>query len=299
MSYSYFAVKTGRESVWIIGDDMVNKTHRQHFLGREKDNLYTSTHFETTVIAGTPSSPVKNLLARIVNCFISRFNTEQRLPKWVVFVIENELIKFLNFNTIPPKDMYKPAIEWMFDQLKSIRSDIREKLPFKAKKYEWPYFLWIEATTHTGYNDNEKRKIFVEHLQDVNSFHPESIVLPLDQGWDSNNSSYFPERERRYTTAGLHTFWSSVDKTIMYADNKVLRHHGKTLLEIFKQDAENFQKSREPPSAQPVTGQNVRRFNTYNRYYNNNRDSRHHYHHHPPSLRRDNYGYRLPPPSRY
>ena len=117
-----------------------------------------------------------------------------------------------------------------------IRAEIRDALPFKAKKYGWPYILWIEPTKHKLYSDNDKRKIFIQKLHKINNLHEESIVLALDQQDWSSTSEMFIEREKRYTIKGLRAIWSSIDKTIIDADTRVLRNHGKSLNEVFKQD---------------------------------------------------------------
>ena len=143
----------------------------------------------------------------------------------------------------------------------------------------------------------------------------DSIVLNLEQDWNSSDLELFSEREKRFTKLGLKTLWTAVDRTIMFADSKVLRHHGKTLKEIFKQTPDQIYGDR---NIQNHSGDSVQQKNNNQRYYNHQpnrywqntqqfprrtadrndfrRDSR------PrtePSFRHDPSGHRLPPPTRY
>ena len=155
---------------------MVSRTGTENFIKR-KDNLYTTTHYETELIAGTFSSQTKSIVARLRNCMVHTYNNYQILPKWVIWIVENDIIKALKYTDFGVTESYQAVLTWLFDELKTIRNELRDALPFKAKKYEWPYFLWIEPTLHRSYGDNEIRKIFTESLKQVSAKHEESITL--------------------------------------------------------------------------------------------------------------------------
>ena len=72
-------------------------------------------------------------------------------------MVENDVIRSLKYE-FAVEDSYYPVLKWLLQQLDRARSDIREHLPFKSKKYNWPHFLWIEPTTHKGYTDLKLRK---------------------------------------------------------------------------------------------------------------------------------------------
>ena len=100
--------------------------------------------------------------------------------------------------------------------MKKFRDAIREELPFKSKKNGWPLLLWIEPSIHDGYADKEVRQMFNNSLQEVNNKHDEAIVVKLQQNWNEKDTNLFNERERRFTIAGLQSFWRAVDNAIMY-----------------------------------------------------------------------------------
>ena len=139
-------------------------------------------------------------------------------------------------------------------------------------------------------------------------------VSPLHlQGWTDNDYSLFSERERRYTSLGLKTLWNSIDTTIMYADSKMLRNHGKTLTEVFHQDENHLLASGNEQNA--VHSNNNRKPNNFHQdrsYHNRNnnhgsswRKPQQEFHHRNqqqerryPSFKSHPQGFRLPRPDR-
>ena len=278
-------------------------------MGRTQDNLYTITHYETRVASGSASSTNKSAVSRLRNCVVNCYNTTQKIPKWIVIIIENDLIKFLKYTEFAVTDAYEEILNWIFNELKDIRDEIRKQLPFKAKKGGWPYYLWIEPTKHKSYSDLEQREVFVNTLRKVSSSHNESITLPLQQGWSDSNDDLFMERERRYSTLGIRTFWTAVDKTIMFADARMQRNHGRTLQEVFKQNiwpiplaVLNGNLYGNPTSTNNNISTRYSSQNENNTHYrppaarNLNRE----FNNCPrPSFRHHQNGLRLPPPDRY
>ena len=285
--------------IWIIGDEMVSKTVTEHFIHRGKDNLYTTNHYEVSVRAGNNKDSgdptTKSVPNRIRNALIRLYNEKQKVPKWVLFILENDLIRDLKYE-FAVEDAYELVLTWIFDQTQATRNNIRDNLPFKAKKYEWPYFLWIEPTQHKLYSDRALRQFFAKSLNKVNIQYPETLVLSL-QGWDNNDESLFNEREKRYTNLGIKTFWTAVDQTLMYADYRTLRNHGRTLTEIFKQTPDDQKQQTN------LTDQNDRRFPQRNPTYNPRNVFKGNNKPHPstytPSFKHVPSGYRLPAPQRY
>ena len=76
---------------------MMSKTYSENFEKRtEKEHYYISNHYEITMAAGGSQSRTKSILSRILNCVINTYNNKKLLPKWIVMVMENDLIR--NYN---------------------------------------------------------------------------------------------------------------------------------------------------------------------------------------------------------
>ena len=279
---------------------MVSRTERENFTKR-KENLYSLTHYEATVIAGNFNSTTKSIMQRLRNCFVNTYNNKPTvLPKWIVIVIENDLLRTVRcheYTTDQLSLIFEGMLEWVFKELKNLRENVRYNMPFKTKKYEWPYFLWIEPTLHKSYGDNETRKLFNAALAKINAKFDESIIVNL-QGWDANDATLFLERERRYSITGLKTLWNAIDRAVMYADGKMLRNHGKNLKEVFRQNGQQ----------EKLDEQKAHSFNNWNRNGNTARRNIHDFNRQPtrreniqyrPTFKHTHDGMRLPPPDRY
>ena len=305
----------------------MNKTISQNYIGRsEQTNFYASTHFEIHVQTSRSNFNSESVIGNLLHNFTKLYNERQILPKWVVIVLENDIIRNLKYKYAVER-AYEPVLKWICQQLHITREKIRAELPFKMKKFGWPHFLWIQPTQHKNYNDLTLRKSFIDQLWKVNISYDDMIIMPLEQKWSDKDDNLFLEREKRFSTEGIKSYWEAVDNAIMYADSKVLRNHGKNLTEIFKQNKlPESPKKEEQTQAQSKYGQQYqsseRAFKTNTRL--NHRDGRNNYlqnnttwrnyssyrgrqdytrnnreRDYRPSFKYDPTGYRLPPPDRY
>ena len=229
----------GIEELWLIGDDFVRSTINDHYLRRHRDNLYVPNNFEFRSYASKNYLENRaNILARLVNQVIRAININRYLPKWVVFVVESDIVKYM-MNQVDgmhePAEAYQKMMEWVMTQQDKAINFIKNYLPSKAKKYNWPRILWIVPTLHDGFTpDNFKlRKAFIFGLRSAAAQRENTIVLPLRQAWDRHDESLFDAQRNRFTSAGLDLLWTAIDRTIRFADTRLNRNFGKQLKELF------------------------------------------------------------------
>ena len=89
----------GLEKIWILGDEFVFRTIDEYFLQRDHKsyNGYSKEHYETL---GFPSSKYasmdQNIISRIRNKFAKTVSDEKILPKLVVIVPDDDLIRCIH-----------------------------------------------------------------------------------------------------------------------------------------------------------------------------------------------------------
>ena len=232
---SVFVVPEGIEKMWIIGDDTVNRSVRGHL--NADSAPFITRNFETSIIAGSTASQNGSVIGRICNSLTTSFNNKQYLPKWIVIIVENDVINGLPYHQSGCSEIYGQIIEYMMSKFTSTVATIQRNYPPKAMKFTWPHFLWIEPSINTNHQDTTLRMKFIRSLHAVSMSHNNMLVLPLKQGWDTNNPEYFLWHQQRITPKGLRALWSAIDNTIRFADTKLMRNHG-----LFLHNA--FQKSR-------------------------------------------------------
>ena len=88
------------------------------------------------------------MLSRINNAFASAVNKAERLPKYVVVILENDLIEFLGYSEFGVAGLLGEWIEYLAKNLAEMVKVKKEKLPKKAVKYKYPLFYWVAAPFH-------------------------------------------------------------------------------------------------------------------------------------------------------
>ena len=268
------------EQLWIVGDDFVarNNAAENYFIRMDETISFAAKSFETKVSANSEfTSNNKNILARLRNTVYHCFNKTLMLPKLIVIVIENDLIKFFNsLFDAKRKDMteddmhrcYTAALRWIMSEFRKFVATIKEDyLPAKGKKADWPYFIWIVPCQHVNFRNSWAREIFTTALYKTAKGYPTIFVLELKQVWDPEDSNLVLYPERRITVSGLNAFWLAVDRTIRFANSLINRKEFAVLSERYKNDEDTtFQSGQEPIKENRQPNYYARR-NNYDRFH--------------------------------
>ena len=66
-----------------------------------RPNLFLHENFETVIIASNyNTSNHMNVIARIKSSFINTMNARMTIPKWVVIIVEDDIIKAIPYKKI-------------------------------------------------------------------------------------------------------------------------------------------------------------------------------------------------------
>ena len=217
--------------MWLIGDRFVRNTIRENFLKRRSaDNLYCTNNFEITALYG--GTNMRSVMTCMVNCFINTINSSLSLPKWLIIIPENDLLNDVQYTSTDVQSIYEKELDWIMTQHDMAITRYKGFLPQKSKKFNWPFIMWIVPTLHTGYSDFNLRKLFIKSLRTVAANH-NVIVIPLHQVWNIYDENLFSRRSQRYIEDGLTRLWTAIDRTIKYADIRMMRNYGKPMHELF------------------------------------------------------------------
>ena len=101
--HTLFAGKaTGLESVWILGDEFVHRSYVQHYkhaTNEDKSKPYMIEHYDVHFWATTRySSSIRNILALFEGLLALAIKEKCLLPKAVVIIPDDDIIKQLKFN---------------------------------------------------------------------------------------------------------------------------------------------------------------------------------------------------------
>ena len=140
------------------------------------------------------------------------------LPKYLVIVLDNDLIKYLNFYDFGVSEALGKLISYLMTEIDRMISSQRDYLPKKCKRYNMPAIIWIEASLHHNFNNNNVTEKFNASLHKMVNFHSNTYILQLKKGWDGLDRCLYLAESRRFTNEGLTMYWNAVDKTVKYVD---------------------------------------------------------------------------------
>ena len=165
----------------------------------------------------------RNVIRRIKNNFIEAINKNLLLPKIVIIVLEEDLLKAINHYKVGASLAIEPCVHWLMSELHELSTKYKTKLPTKARKFRYPQFLWISAVFHDGFKSgNYYREKFNTCLMQTSSKFREMHVLHLS-AWntqDSGNMSNFS-----FTPHGHMKYWSAVKNAFQAWDKHQMRNN--------------------------------------------------------------------------
>ena len=93
---------TAWKDIWFIGDAFVNDIYHelqnlQESRKRHKQSLYIYQEFNVKCFTTNPLANIKNVAVRLLNAFIKALNDNNKLPKYVVFIPDWDLISYINY----------------------------------------------------------------------------------------------------------------------------------------------------------------------------------------------------------
>ena len=177
-------------------------------------------HFETTAFCtGRATANIRNPLVRVHNALVTGMQRTATLPKMIVVVLEDDIIRHLNHNDYGATEMFGKVISYLELQLQNSILDLKALMPRKAKRVGCPHIVWIAPSIHQRYENNNLRKKFGNELETQLRGKPYTSVLRLRQVWDPNNNAFVTTGD--LSSLGQHKLWDSIDRSIAFADRLI------------------------------------------------------------------------------
>ena len=184
---------------------------------------YCARNFEISIQAcGETTSNNPSLLARLRNALVHLINknTTTMLPKIILIVLEDDIIKDAKAEEPNMGRDYNRRIRWLINEYRKIIDTIKDYIAPNARKEGYPYFIWINPSKHINYKNNSARKKFGSCLESSTKSYENNLALRLVQVWDPNDSNAYLGPEQRFSAGGILDFWEGVDKTVEYFETK-------------------------------------------------------------------------------
>ena len=160
----------GLEEVWFLGDNFAATTYCKYFLNKSTSyELAAGIEFEDFICKNFEFnmfcnscfiSSMKNMLTRIQNTMVGAINKHISLPKYLLVVLDDDIITYLDYKGVGASELLDNWIQWIMSELESLIQKRKDQLPLKAKKEGHPFIYWSMAPTHKNFSSqrNDLRK---------------------------------------------------------------------------------------------------------------------------------------------
>ena len=238
----------GIDKMWIIGDEFCDKSCNLYFMETPSRSNYARSTFEVKAVSTNKfRSHTSNTLIRIHNTMTHAMQTQGLLPKLILFIIEDDIIEFINLNDHGITQAFKACItKLVMEVRRSIDTFKEDFLPKKAIRHGWPQIVWVVPTIHDNYINNAQRKRFSGELEQMIKFQPNMTSVRLRLPWDPVDRSLVCEVSHKLTHQGLRAFWEAVDRSTKYINNRLFKPSDDTLNEQDNQRYAHYSYRAEP-----------------------------------------------------
>ena len=207
------------ETVWFVGDQFLTRSYQPYF--GAKENTYVNEHFESLVYMNNKfACNDRSVLSRLRNCIVYGINHNYLLPKAIIIVADNDILKAVQFEGFEISVLLGKIMEWIGNEIYRIISGYKDSLPKKAVKEHFPQILWIEPPLHKNFSvdDNDRRKKFAKALSDTAKLFQNMTVLQLRKVWQYDDDSYYLKGAQHFMADGYAAYFSAIDTVIKLWD---------------------------------------------------------------------------------
>ena len=192
------------------------KSYRTHYRNKEED-FFVKKRFDFNGFCNSRfSTPNENMLVRIHNAMTSALNGSPkaaRLPNYVIIVLDDDLITYLDFKESGVATLLGTWIEWLAKQFNTLVSSRGEQLPEKCNKKV--FFYWVSAPTHSCFSRgrNDLRTKYNLSLDSVVRSQDNMRLIKI-KDWNAKDTTLVVND--KITETGMSAYWRAVDSSIHF-----------------------------------------------------------------------------------
>ena len=166
-----------------------------------------------------------NTISRFRNNIVGAMRDQPILPKFMVIVPDDDIIKFIKKREPEAANEvgFARAIKWLLCQIDRLIMTQKDFLPTKCKRPGEPTVVFIQPPIHDKFKNNGMRIAFNNALSKEVTYHDNVYALEMKKMWDPSDSSLYNRTDCKYTAKGYSSYWDAVDKTVRFADTLLLK----------------------------------------------------------------------------
>ena len=204
-----------KDKLWIVSDNWVAETFRPHFKKVKNYDFFIKDNFDVTSFCSSRyCDKNQNVLSRVYNMMVNTLNKEKSLPKFVVILLDVELLNYLDYTGHQMATLLGNWVEWLINGISDMIETKKNYLPKKAKREEEPAIYWNELPLHQNFDQNVARSLYNATLGSVIKTKSQMRLMKIKEIWDGTNDALVVNN--RLTADGMAIYWKALDNTFKF-----------------------------------------------------------------------------------
>ena len=207
----------GSKKLWLIGDNFLATTYRKYFNKNQEFDFLLKKQFEIYTFCNSKySCKNTNLLSHLQNTLVAALNEQFLLPEYIVVVLDDDIIEYLDYKKYGVSRLYGNWLEWILAEFNAAVTNQFQHLKAKAKADDEPIIYWIAAANHKNFSDEDfsMHDKFNACLDAVVKLYDNIRVVKFREYW------YFHKEElvvyNSITRQGFAAYWKSIDSAVSF-----------------------------------------------------------------------------------
>ena len=152
---------------------------------------------------------------RLRNSFIQGINDQGRLPRFIVIVLDDDLLEYLGYGGQGVSTLLGNCIEWLCKEFDNLIKLAKNAAPAKSVRADYPQMYWVAPPHHRNFMNNSARSKLINILETTFKLFKDNRIIRMKEVWEYNNPDMV-NNNGQYTDFGWDTYWRSVDAAIKF-----------------------------------------------------------------------------------
>ena len=190
-------------------------TYRNYFK-KSSEQFYIKDNYETAAYCQSKyENSDTNMLSRLRNALLQGINEKGRLPKFIVLVLDDDIIEFLEYAGQGALTLMGQCVEWLCEEFQSMLTLAKESVPLKARKEGYPQLYWVAPPHHKNFLNNRARTKLTNVLETAFKLFKDIRLVRMKEMWNYEDGQLV-NGNGEYTGLGWDMYWLSIDAAIKF-----------------------------------------------------------------------------------
>ena len=141
--------------LWIIGDNFVATSIRNYFKKATFPSFIKDNFHWEAFCSSRFNDKNTNMLSRLQNTFALAVDKSERQPEYILVILDDDLISYLDFKGLGFASMISPWCEWLVQTIGQMIAKRADLLSKKALVVDGTQIYWTSATRSMYFKDGD------------------------------------------------------------------------------------------------------------------------------------------------